>query len=113
MWELMVLDARLVSPYLRKSIVPEYWVIQSLSLGRPPSFNMKHIDCRRPSYDVEYSTYATKPMRCMSNILYYCSFLIFLSYQMETRLFQGVYESRTGNNCIGPARAVFTSFDLG
>jgi hypothetical protein len=48
-WELMYLDARLVRS-TRFNAELRSIRLQSLSLGRPSSLSLRHIDCHRPSY---------------------------------------------------------------
>lgn len=47
-WELLNLDARLVRT--TSFFAPPLSPSKALSLGRPPSICLDHVDCRRPSY---------------------------------------------------------------
>jgi len=75
-WELLYLDARLVSPaffshdccgFRRLTGVIFINFMKSLSLGRPPSLSIRYMDCPRPSYIPDHGC---DP----SESLHYCRF---------------------------------------
>jgi len=61
-WELLYLDARLVSfPKMPADVIADWTVSQSLSLGRPPSLCIQYMDCQRPSYYPDLYSFINNP----------------------------------------------------
>ena len=51
----------------RRTVDNSLNVIQSLSLGRPPSISLAHVDARRPDYEGQGLSVSRQEVLCASN----------------------------------------------
>ncbi|KAH0832169.1 Choline/Carnitine o-acyltransferase-domain-containing protein [Lanmaoa asiatica] len=71
-WELLNLDARLVCTTSFFALPPDLWS-KALSLGRPPSICLDHVDCRRPSYAAPEMYIVPGAQSCEHHLMGPCS----------------------------------------